>query len=91
MNISEIVMQHYSLISDFSVLENVYLPLSFSKVRYSKKEKIAKAKKAIDFDWNRLFDKKMCRRSFWREMQRVAIARAIVGSPHYIFADEPTE
>ena len=23
-------------------------------------------------------------------MQRVAIARAIVGSPHYIFADEPT-
>ena len=24
------------------------------------------------------------------EMQRVAISRAIVGSPHYIFADEPT-
>lgn len=85
-----IVMQHYSLISDFSVLENVYLPLSFSKVRYSKKEKIAKAKKAIDLIGIDYLTKRCVEDLSGGEMQRVAIARAIVGSPHYIFADEPT-
>ena len=85
-----IVMQHYSLISDFSVLENVYLPLSFSKVRYSKKEKIAKAKKAIVLIGIDYLTKRCVEDLSGGEMQRVAIARAIVGSPHYIFADEPT-
>ena len=85
-----IVMQHYSLISDFSVLENVYLPLSFFKVRYSKKEKIAKAKKAIDLIGIDYLTKRCVEDLSGGEMQRVAIARAIVGSPHYIFADEPT-
>ena len=85
-----IVMQHYSLISDFSVLENVYLPLSFSKVRYSKKEKIAKAKKAIDLIGIDYLTKRCVEDLSAGEMQRVAIARASVGSTHYIFADEPT-
>ena len=85
-----IVMQHYSLISDFSVLENVYLPLSFSKTKYSKKEKVAKAQKAINLIGIDYLTKRCVEDLSGGEMQRVAIARAIVGSPRYIFADEPT-
>lgn len=84
------VMQQYSLISDFSVLENVYLPLNFSGKKYSKKEKIEKAKTILDqVGIGYLTERKVCDLS-GGEMQRVAIARALVTSPKYILADEPT-
>ena len=83
-------MQYYSLISDFSVLENVCLPLSFSYVKYKKKEKILKAMDALKIvGIEQLYDRTVNELS-GGQMQRVAIARAIVNSPKYIFADEPT-
>ena len=85
-----IVMQHYSLISDFSVLENVYLPLLFSPVKYTKKQKISKAIEALKVVGIEHLHKRNVNELSGGQMQRVAIARAIVNSPQYIFADEPT-
>ncbi len=85
-----IVMQHYSLVSDFSVQENVYLPLSFSDKKYTKKEKLQKAKDALERVGIAYLTEREVKDLSGGEMQRVAIARAIVNYPRYILADEPT-
>lgn len=81
-----LVIQDYALINDYNVLENVMLPLTFSKVK-NKKEKALSALSDIGIE--HLAKKQICKLS-GGEKQRVAIARAIVNNPKYIFADEPT-
>lgn len=81
-----LVIQDYALINDYNVLENVMLPLTFSKVK-NKKEKALSALSDIGIE--HLAKKKISKLS-GGEKQRVAIARAIVNNPKYIFADEPT-
>ncbi len=80
------VFQSFNLLSRTSVLDNVKLPLLYSK----KKDQDALAKKALtdvglghrlDFYTNQISG---------GEKQRVAIARALVCDPAVIFADEPT-
>jgi len=80
------VFQSFNLLPRTSVLENVLLPLEYSK----QKDKLKPAKKAIeavglthrsDYSSNQLSG---------GEKQRVAIARALVNDPELIFADEPT-
>ncbi len=85
-----IVMQRYSLISDFSVFDNVCLPLSFSNKKYGKKEKENVAMKALSLVGIEALAKKYVDELSGGEMQRVAIARAVINSPKYIIADEPT-
>lgn len=84
------VMQQYSLIPDFSVLENVWLPLTFSDKRYHKSEKIGMAKQAVRMVGIEELTERPVDTLSGGQMQRVAIARAIVNSPRYLFADEPT-
>lgn len=85
-----IVMQNYALIPDFSVIENVYLPLSFSQKNYGKKEKTEKAKAALGKVGIEYLTERKVSELSGGEMQRVAIARAIVNNPKYLLADEPT-
>ncbi|MBR2313005.1 MAG: ABC transporter ATP-binding protein [Clostridia bacterium] len=85
-----IVMQNYSLISDFSVLENVYLPLSFSRQKHSKKDKRDKALEALKLVGIEYLADRDVNELSGGQMQRVAIARAVINSPRYILADEPT-
>jgi putative ABC transport system ATP-binding protein len=82
------VFQAFNLLSRSSALENVMLPLLYSKV--SKEEREQKAKKLLEavglshrlaYSPNKLSG---------GEKQRVAIARALVNDPDIIFADEPT-
>ncbi len=82
------VFQDFSLIESFSVLENVELPLFFTKC--SKKERRERALDAL----KRVGIKKLSDRDTLKlsggQRQRVAIARAIVTNPRVILADEPT-
>ena len=84
------VMQQYSLIPDFSVLENVWLPLTFSEKRCRKNERLELAKQAVRTVGIEELTKRPVDTLSGGQMQRVAIARAIVNSPRYLFADEPT-
>ena len=82
------VMQDFALVEDFSALENVMIPLNFSKKKITnKKEKALAALRSVGIED---LAKKPCNKLSGGQKQRVAIARAIVNEPSMILADEPT-
>lgn len=82
-----IIFQRFYLENEYSVYENVILPLQFEKIK--KEDKINRANEVMKKC--NIFDKKDEKAKFLSggEMQRVAIARALINNPKYIFADEP--
>jgi putative ABC transport system ATP-binding protein len=80
------VFQSFNLLARTTVLDNVKLPLIYSK----KKNQDDLAKKALaDVGLSHRLDY-FTNQISGGEKQRVAIARALVCSPAVIFADEPT-
>lgn len=82
------VFQSFNLLPRTTVLDNVRLPLLYSKLNESEWE--SKAKEAVESVGlgHRMFHESS--ELSGGEKQRVAIARALVTDPEVIFADEPT-
>ena len=82
------VMQDFALVEDFTALENVMIPLNFSKKKVSdKKEKALAALKSVGIEELAI---KLCSILSGGQLQRAATACAIVIDPSMILADEPT-
>ncbi len=82
------IFQAFNLLPKTSVLENVMLPLLYSDVPVSKREKMAM--EAINSVGLGHRAKNLSNQLSGGERQRVAIARALIRKPPVIFADEPT-
>ena len=82
------VFQSYNLIMHQTVLSNVELALTIGGI--SKKERKARALKALDEVGLKDQAHKKPNQMSGGQMQRVAIARALVNNPDILLADEPT-
>lgn len=82
------VFQHFALLKDYSVYDNIELPLLHRRMsNKSKKEKILYYSTKLGIE--KLINKKPYQISGGQQ-QRVAIARALVSDANIILADEPT-
>lgn len=82
------VFQYFALMDEYTVYDNIMLPLNCQKI--SSKEK----KKRVNYYMQRLgieqYAKKKPPQLSGGQQQRVAIARALVSNSDIILADEPT-
>ena len=83
-----IVLQDFALIEQYTVLQNVMVPLYFAKVKTKQAKEMAL--KALEEVGMEQFGNKKTEQLSGGQKQRVAIARAIVNDPAFILADEPT-
>lgn len=84
------IFQSFNLLPKLSVLDNVILPLIYTKEEFSKKEREQKAIKVLNKVG--LGDKLTNKPNELSggQRQRVAIARALINEPKILLADEPT-
>ena len=85
-----IVLQDFALMENYTVIENVLMPLFFSKDAGNRRAREEKAKDILSqLEMDEIMDKKVNKLSGGQK-QRVAIARAMINNPKVLLADEPT-
>ena len=81
-------MQDFALVEEYTVLENVKIPLYFAQKKKGNSKKLALD--ALEKVGMKELAQKPVSKLSGGQKQRVAIARAIVNDPSFILADEPT-
>jgi putative ABC transport system ATP-binding protein len=81
------VFQAFNLLPRTTVLDNVKLPLIYSKDKANAEERAKKVLESVGLGHRLNY---FTNQISGGEKQRVAIARALVNNPSVIFADEPT-
>lgn len=82
-----LIFQNYNLINELTCMENIELPLIFSREKGIGIDKVIKLLERLELkEKKKLYPMQLS----GGEQQRVAIARAIINEPTVIFADEPT-
>ncbi len=81
------IFQAFNLLARTSVLDNVKLPMLYSKDKSQMDERAIKVLESVGLGHRLQY---FTNQISGGEKQRVAIARALVNNPEVIFADEPT-
>ena len=82
------IFQSFNLIKDFSIYDNIELPLRYRGLNASvRKQRIEQALELVGLHARRDY---LPGQLSGGQQQRVAIARAIAGQPRILLADEPT-
>ncbi|MGL4850716.1 MAG: ABC transporter ATP-binding protein [Clostridium sp.] len=81
------VFQNFNLIDDYTLVENVEVPISYSKNKKKMKKRAIEQLKKLGLEEH---INKTPKEISGGQKQRVAIARALVNNPKIILADEPT-
>lgn len=81
------VFQNFNLLNNYSVLDNVEIPLIYSEDKRNMRERSIKILSKVGL---RDYINKNTNQLSGGQKQRVAIARALINEPDIILADEPT-